>query len=351
VSTLVETRTQLLNRRAEIVIDAGATDVGIVASSPAPLPKKTGSGEVIRFAALGAIVGLLPAAVVAYLVALRRRRFDDRFVPEQIIERPLLSEIPDFASEHLKTHVPARDAPFSAAAEGYRFASSALSVLASDARSVAVVSASEGDGKSISAANLAWTAAAEGRRVLAVDADFEGRALTQLLLGSPLTDASGLLQLIDGRKSRREVLHQVHVNDKATLDLLPSGYGVSRAGDALSSPTGREVFRRLAEQYDLVIVDTPPLLQVAYAASIVTELDLALLVVPHHSPVPRTEELVKRLNYLGVEPVGYLYTKAPLRPGLGVHSQLVDDRPGTSPRAAAPDLEPGGQGRTVTPAR
>ena len=63
----------------------------------------------------------------------------------------------------------------------------------------------------------------------------------------------------------------------------------------------------------LVIVDVPPLLQVAYATAAVQKANQALVVVCHNSPVENLRELRYRLDIIGVKALGYVYTNSPPR--------------------------------------
>jgi Mrp family chromosome partitioning ATPase len=98
-----------------------------------------------------------------------------------------------------------------------------------------------------------------------------------------------------------------------TLDLLSRGGRSASAANILSTREAGVVFEAAAAKYDIVFVDAPPLLQVAYASTIARYVDALVVVVSHGSPIREAEELVKRLQLIGTPVLGYLYNRSPLR--------------------------------------
>jgi len=188
----------------------------------------------------------------------------------------------------------------------------------------AVVSASSQDGKSTVSANLAVTSAQAGRRVLVVDGDLAGRGLSFLLLHGQ-TEGPGLVDVLEGRISLAAAVVTLRLPGGATLDVLRGGSDSADAGRLLSSSRSQELLDALHGDYDEVLLDVPPVLQVAYAAALVRAADAVVAVIPHHATVARVEALVERLDVLEASVLGYLYNVAPLRRELGVHSRLVSD--------------------------
>jgi Mrp family chromosome partitioning ATPase len=85
------------------------------------------------------------------------------------------------------------------------------------------------------------------------------------------------------------------------------------AADLLRQSSAQEFFLSIREQYDLVLVDTPPLLQVAYASTLLRYVDAGLVIVGHESPVAELEEVANRMAFFGVPVLGYVYNKTPQR--------------------------------------
>ena len=323
--SLVDSRDQLVQRRVEVAVDTG-TNVGILVVDQAVLPTPSLPLSRTASAVLGALLGLIPAAALAYILSLSQRRFQTRYEPEVVLGERLLSDVPNFSSERLASDVPALDATGSASAEAFRFAATLLAVRQGDLESVthAVVSASSQDGKTTVCANLAVTAAQAGRRVLAIDGDFDGRGLSFLLLGGD-DEGPGLIETVQGSTDLLQAVVQVDLPGGRRLDVLRGGRTGDGVGELLAGRRTRELLATLRGTYDLVLIDAPPLLQVAYAAGLVRAADAAVVVVPHDSPEGRLTDLGERLDFLQVPVLGYVYNKAPLRAELGQHSRLVTD--------------------------
>lgn len=335
--SLQESRDRLVQRRVEVSVDTG-TSTGIIIVDQATQPTAARPLSRVTGGLLGGVLALVPAAALAYILALNQPRFQSRYEPEALLGERLLSDVPNFASEKLGSDVPSLDAPASGAAEAFRFAATLLAMRQGELRSTAhaVVSGSSQDGKTTVCANLAVTAAQAGRRVLAVDGDLDGRGLSFLLLGEDASGA-GLTEVLRGRAALPDVVRKVPLAQGRSLDVLRGGAAVEGIGELLDRARTSGVLAALGAAYDLVLIDVPPVLQVAYAAGLVRAADATVVVVPHGSTEVRLTDLAERLEFLNVPILGYLYNKAPLRSELGQHSSLVTDvrrRPGRLAEAA-----------------
>lgn len=338
--TLLDSRDQLVQRRVEVAVGSGSAN-GILVADEAVLPVASPPVSRSVAALLGGVVGLLPAGALVYILGLSSRRFTDRYAPEPVLGERLLSDVPDFRAERLPSDVPSLDAPDSAAAEAFRFAATLLAIRQADegCTVLAVVSAASQDGKTTVCANLAVTAALAGRKVLAVDGDLDGRGLSFLLLGDAHKQR-GLVDVISSGADLAAVVRHVPLPGSRQLDVLTGGTARAGASQLLADPRLKQLLATCAAQYDLVLLDVPPVLQVAYAAALVRAADATLVVVPHESSEDRLTDLAERLELLQVPALGYAYNRAPLRSELGQHSELVTD---DSRRPAAPvaDARPG----------
>ena len=330
---LQDTYEQLVAQRAQAAAE-NPTSGGVELVSEASLPTASRAVRPQQAAVLGAVLGALAGALLCRVIARARRRFADRFAPEPTVGAPLLSDVPDFRSERLPSDLPTLDAPASAAAESFRFAST-LMVARRRERGptalpgfgvpvTAMVSASSQDGKSTIAANLAITAAQSGRRVLAIDGDLGGRGLSFLLLGGR-TSGPGFTDVLEGRWRLEDCAEEVLLPGGEVLTVLRAGTSQEDAAQLLSSSRCRSMFAEL-EGYDEVMVDVPPLLQVAYASSLAIAAGSVVVVVPHRASVRRHEDLMRRTTVLGLSVVGYVYNRSPLRSELGQQSAMVTDQ-------------------------
>lgn len=313
LQSTIERGATLEARRDEIAVDAKLVTRGIALVSPAPLPKGDGREET-RAGVVGAVVGALLALAIAYSVAIRRRSFDNRAEPEIIIDAPIIAEVPRFGDEGITTSLPVQDMPQTRTAEAFRFAAAAIDIqsAASGARSLVVVSGNARDGKTTVIANAAMAAAREGNRVLVIDADFGSQNLSQLLVGN-IPPATGLTEVVETGADLRRAIVTVPIADGASLNLLARGHRPVIAANFFRSAATRVFFEGIRDEFDLVFIDTPPLLHVAYTSIISRYADAALLVVNHGGAVSELEEVVDRLEFIGTKPIGYIYNRSPLR--------------------------------------
>jgi capsular exopolysaccharide synthesis family protein len=265
--------------------------------------------------AVALVVGLFGGVGLAYLLASRSRVFHDRMEPELILEAPLLADIPDFAQEGLTTLLPVRDEPRSASAEAFRFAAASLELKMNrqDVKSLAIISPTLGAGKSTVLANIALAAVRQGNKVLLIDADFGNQALTTLLAGDEGTREPGLTDVMSGGLTISQAIRSIEVGPDLLISLLSRGRQPVAAADLLRSEGARTLFTTAKEEYDMVLVDAPPLLQVAYASTIAGLVDAVLVLVAHEGSAAQLEEAYARLGLIGVSSLGYVYNSSPLR--------------------------------------
>jgi polysaccharide biosynthesis transport protein len=141
---------------------------------------------------------------------------------------------------------------------------------------IVVTSARPGEGKTTLAASLALTAARAGKKALLVDADLctGGASRTFGLLSH-----DGFAELIAGGKQLSEVVGKFGPSTDLNFHFLSCGTqkNAMAARSTLENTLG--LFRRLREEYDLVIIDTPPILAVSDAMTLSAQADATLFVV------------------------------------------------------------------------
>lgn len=174
---------------------------------------------------------------------------------------------------------------------------------------VAVTSAVPVEGKSTVAANLALTLVEHGDDVLVVDGDCRRPVLHEML---DVRRSPGLSEVLLGSASLADAI--VPSNMGAGLYVLPAGYAGARGG----VPIGGQRFARLLEEvrdrFDMILVDTPPLLAVADAAHVSAQADGTLIVV-RSDRTDRTElqAAVERLRTLRAPLIGLVLNAVPMR--------------------------------------
>jgi succinoglycan biosynthesis transport protein ExoP len=139
-------------------------------------------------------------------------------------------------------------------------------------RSVLMTSASPSEGKSTVAAHLAATHAGQGRRTLLIDGDLR-RPSVHRLFQAP--NSVGLSNVLLEQISWRDAL--IRLDEPKGLDLLPAGPSTRRAADLIGAGLG-EVMEEAAREYDLVVLDAPPLLGFAEPLQMATAVDGVIVV-------------------------------------------------------------------------
>ena len=189
--------------------------------------------------------------------------------------------------------------------------------LDSDVHSLAVTSSQQGEGKSVTACNLAVAAALAGRRVILIEGDLR-RPHVQRYLG--LRNDRGLATVITGRHKPMEALQPFDIapTDEARaivpgvgasgspgLYVLTHGSSVPNPGEIVASQTFARLIDAYKVQADLVIVDTPALLAVGDAAAIARAVDgLVFVVDPARARRPALQAAAEQLRRLSTRLLG-----------------------------------------------
>jgi capsular exopolysaccharide synthesis family protein len=229
---------------------------------PAAVPTAPSSPKPVRNGAFGLFFGILLGLAAVVFAEARDRRVRDPAELEQLFERPLLvtlSESPALAgADPGLVSAPPVDR------EAFRMLWVSLRYfrLSRDIRSVLITSADRGDGKSTIAWGLAVTAASAGTRTLLIEADLRNPSLASRY-GAPAHN--GLTNVLAGDVDLRAAvvgLALAGVRDDATspraLDVLFAGSRPPDPADLLQSQRMAHFMRDVEEQYELVVVDTPP---------------------------------------------------------------------------------------------
>ena len=240
----------------------------------APVPEQS----LLAGLALGAL--LAAAAVAAAELSDRtfrspaevRRRLGVRvlgFAPALDLARPA-----DPATPTVAPALVAARRPQSAEADAFRGVRAHLALGARGHRVVQVTSPNPGDGKSTFAANLAVVVAQSGLSVVLLDCDFrrpQVHALFRLDAGGV-----GLADVLAGTAPLAAALRRSPV---PRLDLLPCGGRPANPSELLDGPRFAELLDGLKATYDVVVVDTPPLLAVSDPSNVAARVDGVVLVL------------------------------------------------------------------------
>ena len=178
-------------------------------------------------------------------------------------------------------------------------------------QAVLITSPAPGEGKSVSAANLAVVLAQQGKRTLLVDADLRAGTLNDLA-GTPRQP--GLSEVLRGEATLEAAIRQLDLSRPVPLDLLPSGGRIADPPELLASGAASRLMADLRASYDRIVVDSPDLLRYTDAVTIAGLADSVLIVVRSGS-TDRDElrHAVIRLERMGVGIAGVVLNDVDVR--------------------------------------
>ncbi|WP_406868699.1 polysaccharide biosynthesis tyrosine autokinase [Paraburkholderia fungorum] len=309
---LLDSTQQLRILKAGQLGNVRTVDYAVVAEKPVK-PKK------LLVVALSAIFGLLLGCTIAFVRRVLNRGLESPAEIERAVDVPVYAIISRSERQMKLQQSPRRDAlgprvlaaafPEDIAVEGIRSLRTALQfgILKPDNNIVMLTGPRPGVGKSFLSVNLATVLAATGKRVLLVDADMRrGNVHTYF----ELPRKPGLSDVISGIAPEKAIHREV----LPKLDVLMSGTVPSSPAELLISERFAQVLAQFGKEYDVVIVDSPPVLAVTDPVLIGKHAGATLLVMRHgrHSAA-ELGETTRQLNSAGVAVNGILLTDVPQR--------------------------------------
>ncbi|XHF34832.1 polysaccharide biosynthesis tyrosine autokinase [Pseudomonas chlororaphis] len=310
--------TQLLNKSQELdIIRAGAVgNVRLVDTADVDLtsPVKPKKALIVLIATfLGAFVGVA-------LVLLRKSLSKGLEGPEGIeqLGLPVYASIPYSAlqqeedSKKVRAKVAADTPayllalrnPTDLSIESIRSLRTCLHFAALDSTNnrIMISGPSPQVGKTFVSSNLAAVMAQSGQRVVLIDADMRKGHLHKTL-NTPITN--GLSDLLVKRCTLEQAINKVEVDN---LHFISRGQVPPNPSELLMHANFRELLAQLSERYDVVIIDTPPLLAVTDAAIVGREAGISLIVARFGvNPAKEIEMTIRRFAQNGIELKGAVF--------------------------------------------
>ncbi|MCK6526434.1 polysaccharide biosynthesis tyrosine autokinase [Myxococcota bacterium] len=278
------------------------TDIRLV--EKAALPDKFVSPKIIINTLAGAVLGLMFGIGLIFVF---------EYIDDTIRNREDLEEVWDLTSLGVIPRVRSNQArliseisPKDPLVEAYRTIRNGVLYASLDepVRTLMVTSSIPGEGKSTTTANLAVSVAIEGKRVLIIDTDFRRPSQHKIWKVSATV---GITSLLVGEASIEDCIQSTSVPN---LDVLPAGPVPPNPAKLIESRRMRQVMDELKATYDLVILDSPPLLVVNDAIPLARYVDCFVLVV-ESMKVSRKMilDIRQRLEVAHLEPLGVVLNK------------------------------------------
>jgi len=262
---------QRLTRQAAIeAADARMVSPALVPGSPS-VPRT----RVLLAAAL--VAGLSLGLLLIYLAELTQSKFRSGHDIRTVLGLNCLAQIPqiDGAKEGvagMEEYLVQK--PFSLGAEQIRALRAALWLGATRPKVVAIAAARPGEGKTTTSICLARSAALAGERIVVVECDTRKPSFAKLM---GIKEKTGLLEFLSGTAPLEDVIH----TDKLTsFDYIPSGVaGRSNSHALFMSENMVMLLERLRRDYDLVVLDLPPVIALTDARIVASLAEATLLCV------------------------------------------------------------------------
>jgi capsular exopolysaccharide synthesis family protein len=295
---------------AEIeTVGNGPASIKATVSGTAQEPTTPVTPNIPRNLGLAAVLGLLLGIGIAVLRELLDTSISSADDVTQATEAPILGNIHhDPASVKLAPIDALSNAsPWS---EAYRVLRTNMQYVEvdHDQRVFVVTSSLPGEGKSTTATNLALTLALADQRVALVEFDLRRPTLAARL---ELDDAVGATSVLIGKVSLADAM-QVHRH--SGLKVLTSGPIPPNPAELLQSAAMGKMMQDLREDFDVVILDAPPLLPVTDAALLSAQADGAVVVVRHGKTTrDQLGHCIERLEAVDAKAVGVVINATPAK--------------------------------------
>ena len=323
----------------EIAAQAAVYGSGVESFQEAAPPVSSSQPAPLVLALIGAVLGLVAAGGWAWWAAGRNRRVESEGDAGAILGVPLLGETPRLDVKLRGTGAPSSPPKDPVAAEAYHVVLAALEHALSKVggKVVAVASAGPGDGKTLAVLNLALAARREGRKVLLVDADERTRQLSQLCRDGGHFDVIGVSH--DGEECPAVTVGRWPPPTPRPRPEPPTLGTVLQIGPERNGHHPAVFFRSTAfgklisfsgQPADLVLIDTPALLDVSEAVTIADHADAILLVVNRGTSLADLRRARERLAFTDTPVIGYLLNR-----GFAQRAYAGSGGAGRGPRAPA----------------
>jgi capsular exopolysaccharide synthesis family protein len=210
--------------------------------------------------------------------------------------------------------------PWSSVTENYRLIHTNLKHTKEDADTVLVTSAQQGEGKTTTAVNLALTAALGGQRVLLIDADMR-RPTAHEVLGTSRTPgladllasvsrSSGQSSVSSGAKEKPIDPSFIRRPLLDNLFFLPAGNGHAAPAKILNSETLRQLMSAVQQNFDFIVIDTPPTRVASDAIVIGSQTKARVLIVSAEEADSRgLDAVVKSLHTVDAAIAGVIFNR------------------------------------------
>ncbi len=275
--------------------------------------------------ALGVLVGLIFG--LGLVIVLEYRDDSIRTAEDVRGLRPIafMGAVPRFQGRELPL-ISARD-PNDPLYESYRRIRTHIDVVdhmrERPLKSLLITSPGPREGKSTTAANLGICVAREGKRVALIDVDVRRASLHDYF---DVPNDVGLSDLLQGETSIGEAMQPTRVKD---LSIMPSGPPFPDPGGMIESDKMGQLLSGLEKRFDLVILDSAPLLVKSDALVLARHVDGLIVVLESQKTTRRAAyEMVDLLTKAQIRPLGFVLNRFSFKRGAYAYQQYYNGQCG-----------------------
>jgi len=303
------TSQQLIGMIDELETPPGRANAPIKASviDSASLPESPVSPQPVRNIGLGLVLGLLLGLGLAVMRELLDTSVKSAEDLAELTETPVLGGIQFDPDAPKRPLISALD-PHSPRVEAFRILRTNLQFVDvdQDKKVIVFTSSVPGEGKTSTVSNVALALHDAGQRVLLVDGDMRRPQLANLF---DLERAVGLTTVLLGRM---EIKDAIQVDRQTGLNVLTSGNLPPNPAELLQSHSMSQLLLDVREEFDVVVIDAPPLLPVTDAALIAAQVDGAVVVVRQgRTTRDQLAGSLERLGAVAARPLGIALNMVP----------------------------------------
>ena len=312
LAAAADLRTQLSEQQAQLRVP----NPELTLVSPASVPESPISPKPLR----NALIGFLAGIVLGLGVGMVRDRLDRRLRTVDEVEAaypwPALGLVPLSESGRERRSGLVDFSHASGLADAYRNVRTNLTLFSlndSNQKVWAISSAMPGEGKSAAAANLAAACASSGMRALAISADLHAPALHEYVDGMQ-PNRPGLIEILARQVTPSDAAVEAPLDRPSAarggnLDVIANARVFSDPATLFQTQTMESLLAWARHQYDIVVLDGPPLLYTA-EASLLARLADGLVLVARVNHLTRHEALraCRLLETVKIRPTGVIVT-------------------------------------------
>lgn len=290
--------------------------------SPAKLPQEPFAPQTLRNTALALVVGGMIGVGTAFLLDYLDDTIHTPADAQAALGVNVLGTMPDVRESETIGDLAASQ-PLLPAAEAFRSLRTSLQYASLDTplRTLLFTSSAQGEGKSFMASNLATAFALTGKRVLLLDTDMRRPRFHRLW---DAERAPGLTEALkafaeagaDGGDALAAVMDLIQPTQVEGLALLTAGDKVSTPAELLNSQTFRSMIAALGEPFDMIVIDSSPILTVTDAAVIANHVDgVVMVTVSGETRLPMAARAIERITSVNGNLMGLVVNRLSERSG------------------------------------